>query len=340
MALWRLMHAFAVATIGLLLAFNQEAHAQDQWRVDQARKTITLKGYTRSATRMTLAAEVDGKVIGINYDIGQRVEKKPVIVIDATFVNFQIEQTRQSIRNLQVNLKRYRSRTAYLQKEFDRIDKLFQENSTAASKRDSAAEDLAQAKFEIEAMATQVANLEIQLNELLERKRRHRIYAPQGWVITNKSVEVGEIIQPGMPLIKAADFSSLIVPLSVDSEELNAINQLPKSFRAFLEGHPVAASLSWINPEFNEKTRKLDIELILIQYSGEMRGGLVFALPLVVATEGLRVPKAAVINRYENPRIKLKNTGEVVQLLVIEEDGEYLIIAEDGRLLPGMTLTR
>ena len=328
--------------LSFFLFFSLDGYAQteDRWMVGRAEKNITLKGYTRSITSSSLAAEVSGKIIGINYDIGQIVGKNPVIIIDATFISYKIEQTRLSIRNLQVNLKRNRSRAAYLKKEFDRIEKLFRENSTAASKRDSSAEELAQARFEIEAIETQIANRNVELNELLERKRRHRIFAPQGWVMTHKSVETGEIVQPGEPLAQVSDFRDLIVPLAVSSEELKAINQLPRPFSAYLQGQPVKSTINWINPEFNEKTRKLEIELRLSSYSGENRGGLLFSLPLVIASEGLRVPKAAVINRYENPRVKLKNTGEFVQILVIEENGDHLIIAEDGRLLPGMELIR
>ena len=67
----------------LFLPFDAIAQSQGKWSVDRARKNITLKGYTRSMTSSSLAAEVAGKILGINYDIGQPVGKKPVIVIDA-----------------------------------------------------------------------------------------------------------------------------------------------------------------------------------------------------------------------------------------------------------------
>jgi hypothetical protein len=109
--------------------------------------------------------------------------------------------------------------------------------------------------------------------------------------------------------------------------------------QAFVEGHPVTAEIDWINPAFDERSRKLQVELILSDYEGEKRGGLLFSLPLVIAAEGLRVPRRAVINRYENPRVRLQNSGEMVPIIILDESNDHFIIAEDGKLLPGMALT-
>lgn len=61
-------------------------------------------------------------------------------------------------------------------------------------------------------------------------------------------------------------------------------------------------------------------------------------LPLEVFSEGLQIPKAAVINRYENPRVKIKSTGEEIAVIVLGETTDHLMIGDNRRLAPGVEL--
>ena len=198
--------------------------------------------------------------------------------------------------------------------------------------------DLDQALLELQSAEEEQSILKLKLAELIERRNRHNIFLPQGWIVTERNVEVNENVQPGAPLGRVSDYRELVVPLYVSSGELSSIQSLPRTFNAGLEGETVTVSINWINPEFNEKTRKLHIELILINYSGSKRGGLKLTLPLNVNTDGLYIPKAAVSTRYENPVITLKHTEQVIQLLILGDGGNYLLAAEDKRLSPGMEL--
>jgi len=231
------------------------------------------------------------------------------------------------------------SRVAHLKKEFKRIDKLHKGDRATEVKRDAAEEDMNQAKFEARSLGVEKAVLETALKELKERKRRHNIYAPQGWIVVKKNIERGEIVSPNTSLAETADYQNLVVPLSVVSEELAALKRLPAEFDVRVEGNSAKASINWINPEFNEKTRKLSIEAGLVNYKGEKRGGLRFSLPVEIETEGLLVPRSAVISRYDNPRVTIKKTGKTINVMVLGESGDALIIAEDERLLPGMEIS-
>ncbi len=327
-----------VAMLALMLLTPHLAEAEAFYRVARAQKEVTLKGYTRSETKATLSSEVSGKVLAVNYEIGDITATLPIIVIDTTFVDFTIKRTQYAIDVLQTTLKRHRSRAAYLNKEYQRISTLFKQNSTPETRRDSAAEDLQQAELQAASTALQITQHQTELQELKERRRRHRITAPAGWVVTRKFVENGEIVQPDEPLVEIADYRRLVVPLVVNSEEINAISAMPRPLKAYIEGHPVMADIHWINPAFDEKTRKMNVELFLKDYHGERRGGLVFSLPLSIASAGLRVPREAVISRYENPRVQLKDSGELVPIIILDQNDAYVVIAEDGKLLPGTTL--
>jgi hypothetical protein len=156
--------------------------------------------------------------------------------------------------------------------------------------------------------------------------------------VVDKLVEENELLNVNTPIARVADYEHLVVPLSVSAEELAAIQNSPPEFEVTLEGKPAKAAVNWINPEFDEKTRKLSIELILRSYPGPKRGGLICQLTLQTASEGLWVPKKAVISRYDNPRVFLKESGADVKVLVLGQTEDHFIIADNPRLPPGTLL--
>ncbi len=305
--------------------------------VEKARKQVTLSGYTRSRTKMTIASEVPGKVLQVNYDVGQTIGKQPFIEIDATFINFQIEQIETSLEKLRVIKSRSTSRTTYLEKEYQRIVRLRQSDVTSESRFDAAAEELTQARLEQQSTDIEMAALQTQLKELRERRSRHRIFAPRGWIVVNRQVESGEIIATGSPLAQVADYTQLVVPLFVSAGELAAL-EAKRDIRLKLDGVPVKAEINWVNPEFDERTRKLAVELIVPAYNGPRRGGLLAELSLSIETDGLMVPKSAVSDRYENPRVILKSDGRSIPVVILGEDNHHVLIAKTADLGPGMEL--
>jgi RND family efflux transporter MFP subunit len=313
---------------------NRCARAQDALVVQPARRNTTLTGYTRSQTTVTLSSEVAGKILQINYDVGQVIGPSPFLAIDPTFIDLTISSTRHSLNQLKITRQKRRSRAEYLGKEFGRIDKLFRRGSSPESRRDTLREDLDQARFDLATVGIEIEIAQTRIQELQERKSRHTIFAPAGWIVVAKLVEAGELVTVNAPVARVADYEHLVVPLSVSARELSAIQELTPEFEVLLNGQPAKAAVNWINPEFDEKTRKLGIELILRGYQGPKRGGLTCRLGLQTAVEGLWVPKRAVVNRYENPRVFLKESGAEIRVLVLGQTENHLIIAADPRLPP------
>jgi multidrug efflux pump subunit AcrA (membrane-fusion protein) len=333
------MHPMLVRIFVLWLAILPPGIlAQETLVVKRAQREVLLSGYSRAKTTVSLSAEVSGKIIGRNYDIGQIIGDEPFFVIDTTFIDFQIQSTRHALKQLQVTLQMKRSRMVFLKKEFERIRELYQRNSTAGSKRDSAEEEYTQSKLEMDATAVQIAQAQTSLAELEERRRRHWIHAPDGWRVTGRHVEVGETVQVNTPLAGVGDYRTLVVPLALSTDEFTALQRLGPSFDALLEGLPVRTTVQRVDPRYDEKTRKINLELEVHGYSGDHRGGLRLTLPLKVYSGGLQVPKVAVINRYENPRVKIKSTGEEVSVIVLGETNDYLTLGDNRQLAPGVEL--
>lgn len=327
-----------LVSIALAWVFaTSTAFAQPSLVVDSARKTVTVSGYTRSAAKRNVASEVAGKVLSVHYDIGQTIATKPFVEIDPTFIRFQIDQVSWSLKKLKVSRDRVNSRLTYLEKEFERIERLLRGDATTQTRYDAAAEELDQARLELRNTDLEINTLKIQMEELQERRDRHNIVVPKGWVVVDRRVEPGEIIAAGTLLARIADFEHLVVPLVVSGEELAAIRKM-NPVKVRLEGKPVRAVLNWVNPEFDERTRKLAVELRIQGYDGPRRGGLQAELILEVATQGLMVPKAAVENRFDNPRVTVKDDGKSIPIIILGEDNGHVLIADNPALSAGTEL--
>lgn len=313
------------------------AFAQAPLMVVSARETVSFSGYTRSAATMNVASEVAGKVLSVHYDVGQTIAEKPFVEIDPTFVQFQIDQVNWSLKKLNVAKNRVNSRLSYLEKEFQRIDQLLRGDATTQTRYDAALEELTQARMESKNTELEIGAFKTQLEELRERRKRLRVVAPKGWVVVDRRIESGEIVAAGTLLARVADFERLVVPLYVSGKELAAIRQL-NPLMVQLDGKAARASLNWVNPEFDERTRKLAIELLIQGYGGPRRGGLQVELSLQVAAKGLMVPKAAVDNRFDNPRVILKDNGQSVAIMILGENNNQVLIADNPALSSGTHL--
>lgn len=311
---------------------------QDILVVEQAEKKITLSGFTRAIRTMTLSSEVSGKIMQIHYRVGEEAGEKPYLEIDPTFIDLQIESNTRQLGRLEANLKQAESRVAFLTKDFARINALYKNDSIPEREHDTMLEELNQARLALKAIAQERMSLEISLKDLKERRLRYTVSAPNQWTVVEKIAEEGEIVGPQSPLARLADFRTMVVPLAVSAEELSLIRALPETFDALVDETPVRASLSYANPEFNERTRKHGIEILITDYEGNHRGGLRFSLDLSLPTAGLAVPKAAVISTYENPRVTLAETGETVAILILGETNGSYLIAENALLSKGTVL--
>ena len=308
--------------------------------VRPASKTVELVGYTRAGSSMTVTSEVPGKATSVNYDVGDTVGKKPLIEVDTVFIDQALISARARVVQLEVSSERAEARALYLEGEFIRMDSLHKEDRATGIRRDASHQEMVQSRLEVDSVKAELAVASASLAELTERRARHRISVPAGWIVTARLVEPGEIIQPGQPLAKAADFRRLVVPLAVSKAELDAIKGKKGDIPVRIEGQGVKARLNWINPAFDELSRKTHIELSLAGYKGERRGGLKVTVPISVKAEGMLVPKAALLSRYGNPRVRLASTGESVQVIVISESGDDIVISShDPRLSPGVVLS-
>ncbi len=303
-----------VLLVSLLLGSIRPVQATDGVaEVKIAFQDVALIGFTRPRATVQLIAEEAGRFETVAVDVGDVMgEQQRFGCLDSVYIDLDLAANQARQTRLQADL-------AYFSKQVTRFHDLVKRNTTAQSELD----DLQRKKT---GTAAELTEAEIEHRRLLERKRRHCIEASRNWHVTERLVEPGQWVKVGDPVGTIADFSVLLVPFALSHAEFKALQQQGDDLQVRLvdEQIDVAATPVHLNPDFDEHTRKISVDLALDRGVPDKRGGLRVQLLLRLPdpSGAVLVPPAALEERYE-------------QHWVQKHDGTELAVVYLGRVKRG-----
>jgi RND family efflux transporter MFP subunit len=266
-------------------------------------KRETLSAFTRAHTRLVLSAESAGRIVKVNGDVGDHViENEPFACLDDTYLDLGISNNRAERKTLKVDIK-------YFDKEVNRFNKLLKKNSSTKSQLDTAQRNLDKSRAQLDSLTV--------AGEILkEKKQRLCVKPPVGWKIIKRYVEPGTWVNTGMPVVEVGNYSSLVAPFALSMTEYQALRKNLKSgIKVKLPelNAELPAKLVRVSPAFDEKSRKIHLELELKQGLTVNRGGLRVNLDLDIPmhTGAVLIPEIALQQRYEQYWLKRIDGGEV-----------------------------
>lgn len=140
------------------------------------------------AHAVMLAPKVGGFVKDVKVAEGQKVEKGAVLVeLDSRDYQNTLTQAKGELTSIEA-----RKRDA--ERNFHRLQDLFAKGVVSQQQFDTASTSYAEVKAKYDAIAAQVSQAELNLENT-------KIVAPSNGVIARKSVEVGQLASPGVPLL-------------------------------------------------------------------------------------------------------------------------------------------
>ncbi|MHC4797917.1 MAG: efflux RND transporter periplasmic adaptor subunit, partial [Planctomycetota bacterium] len=157
------------------------------------------------------------------------------------------------------------------------------------------AEDIAQARYAVEAQRAVVARLKYNLEQTVIR-------APCAGYVTVKHTEVGEWLDIGGSVVELIDLDRVLVRIDVPESAISSV-RVGDSVAVVID----ALSKSWrgqvkhVIPQADEKARTFPIEIELDNRSRQLKGGM-FArarVPAGATVESVIVPRDAVIQRSD-----------------------------------------
>lgn len=262
-----------------------------------AMRPVRLTGFTRARAQLPLISEIAGRVAAVSYDIGDEIGT------DASFAQIDDSFIRLELEAVQVRQDQLRTRIAYDRREVARYRQLARENAAAAAQLDVTEQTLHNNEHELRQQ-------EVQQRILEERQRRTRIPAPAGWQVTARHIEPGQWVNTGEPAGAVADFRTLVVPFALSPEQLGSLEQLAQAGTLTLQlpseppthnPREFAARVHRINPDFDPETRRIAVELALVDDLESRRGGLrvVLELPLPEQSGAVLLPETAIRRSLE-----------------------------------------
>lgn len=291
-----------------------------------ASRTISLTGFTRSRSSMTLVTEESGRVERVLGDIGDSLGKSGLFAqLDKTFIQLELDGNRADQQRLKSDLQ-------YYKKEMDRYAKLVKSENAAQSTLDSNVRAHQSALQQLRAM-------EIQEKVLMERMERFSLVGPPGWKVVTRRIEPGMWITRGEPVAELGRYDVLLVPYALTSAEFEALDDMGEtvSLRLTDLGKTVEAKVALVSPGFDPKTRKINVDLEITKGDFEFRGGLRTKLVLNMPDPGgaVLVPKSALVKAYEEYFLMTPDNKRVrVMLLGSAKDNMRRVSSPDVK--PGM----
>lgn len=140
------------------------------------------------ANTVMLAPKVSGYVTKVNIEEGQKVKANDILV------EIDDRDYQNSLKQLNGELEAVQAQMVDANNNYQRINKLFKSDAVSQQQYDQAFANQAAIKARKEALEAQVAQANLNITNT-------KIRAPVDGFIAKKSVEVGQLAAPGVPLV-------------------------------------------------------------------------------------------------------------------------------------------
>ncbi|KLD97891.1 efflux RND transporter periplasmic adaptor subunit [Aliarcobacter butzleri] len=158
--------------------------------------TLELDGMVESENEKVISSKMMGYITKINVNEGDKVKKGDILYeIDASNISYNADILKNQVKNLELNLKRYKNL----------LD-----------------QDLV-SKYDYEQLELNLISAKAKLNELNAQYDYLKIKATNNGLIVKKSIKEGEMAMPGMPHMILTDLDSLIIKTNIAESILKNI---------------------------------------------------------------------------------------------------------------------
>lgn len=246
-----------------------------------------LDGVVEAVNRTTVSAQTQGRVDAILFDVDDFVNKGDVVArLRDTEHQAKVVQAAAELKSASATLEQARE-------EFTRVEGLFRNKNVSASAMDQAQAELTGAQARLEAAQ---AGLE-QAREQLDYTQ---IRAPYSGIVTQRHVEVGEVVGPGQPVMSGVSLEELRVIVDVPQSLIGAVRGIGQVNIHLPDGAVARSGKITIFPFADPGSNTFKVRLDLDANADGLFPGMFVKTGIVTGERReLTVPKAAVVYRSE-----------------------------------------
>lgn len=228
--LWVLRLGFVVA-IGLTLftAFKAPPENKEEEKETSSALRITTQSLSQlefvtdfsapativSLNDSSISAEVQGRALKINAEVGDRI-KKGALLVELDCRNY-INTKQQALAALKLS----KTQRDFARKQYTRNKRLLQRGVLPRENFDRSESDLSTSLADIELKQTTINSAELSISKC-------KIYAPFSGQVTAKNVQQGQLITPGTPLVQLLQTDHLEIEAELSPDELASARKSPR----------------------------------------------------------------------------------------------------------------
>jgi len=296
------------ALIAIALCIAVEAHAAQDLKTEviayrEVDQLYSVDAVVEAVKQTTVSAQVSGRIVAINFDVGDRVKRGEVIVrIDEREVADAYAGSQAQIAQAQAALRNAQS-------IYERTRELFSQKFVSQAALDKALADYKAAQAQLEAavaLGSQAATV----------KSYATVVAPYSGVVAQRHVELGEMATPGKPLMTGFDPRDLRVSASIPQRELAAAKHSGAARVEFpaLAKTVTGGSITFL-PAADAQTHTTRVRVNLPQSVVGAYPGMFARVHFSTGrAQKLVIPAAAVVRRSELTAVYVVSDGGAVNL--------------------------
>lgn len=268
-------------------------------------QTIRSFGRIEAAEKVTISAEVSGKVNEVLFAQGDK------IVSGQKLISFDVSESRMRLKQAEGNLTGVTAQLNEAKSMFSRREGLFKQRAISKEQLDSA--------------RTGVATLQAQYEQLMAGRslarhhmRRTKLQSPVSGTVVAKGVDVGEVAMPGQSLAVIHVTDTMRVITWVTQEEINTVRTGTRCTVATngVRGRMYAAHVESVGNEADAATGNFPVRLTVNNSDGLLKAGMSAAITLtgLEVNDAILIPDSAVVDRNRKRVVYLVLNGKAKEV--------------------------
>lgn len=244
-------------------------------------------GVVEAVHQSTVSAQTSGRIAEIYFDVDDYVPKGSIIL------RFRNAEQQARLTQAQAALREAEARYREAQAEYERIKGVFERKLVAKSAMDKASAEFKSAQARLEGAKGRVAEAQEQMEHTVVR-------APYSGIMVKRHVEIGEMANPGQPLVTGLSLEDLRVVVDVPQQFVESVRTNGKARVLLRDGVSVEVSKLTVFPYADNVTHTFRVRVNLAAGQQGIYPGMLVKVAFVTGeTERLLVPSQAVVHRSE-----------------------------------------
>ncbi len=257
-------------------------------RLGRVDRQLTATGMTSAWREANVRAEVGGRVLELDVDNGD------VVAVGDPLLRVDGSRQRLAVSGANARIDALEQDSAFAQADLERKLGLFGKGSLAKVQLDAAQLQADRAQAAIE-------GARIELGSARRSTRDTKLEAPIAGIVARRTVDLGDTIGPGAPLLDLVDLSKIRVRVGLVGSELGRLDEQASAELRIedLGGELFTGKFAAAAPSADPITGLFDIEYHIDNPEGRIRAGMVATavLPLRSTNDRVVVPRAALTRR-------------------------------------------